>query len=185
MISLAQVLKPAGMDPTDVQLAQISPDDVGPALTSGAIFAGIPASIKVREQLLADGSVIDGPSAVSPDGISPAFVFFGKSLLNDDPALAKKILEGFADLYKNYLASGYQNDPTKQAEIAKVLDYDPATVPTLVKEAYPADLSFPDGWTKNAENVWRGLPDVLSYKGSIADKVVDQKLIDSALKSAG
>ncbi|MRH28765.1 hypothetical protein GH740_05480 [Microbacterium sp. SYP-A9085] len=182
MISLAHILEPAGMTPKDLQFAQIPPDDVGPALTSGAIFAGIPASIKVRQQLLKDGDVIEGPSAVWPQGISPGFLFFGKSLLEDEPALAQKVLDGFADLYANYLQDGYQTDKDKAAVIAKVLDYQPDTLPTLVKEVYPADLSFPDGWAKNAESVWRTLSNVLSYDGSIADKVVATDLIRKALQ---
>jgi NitT/TauT family transport system substrate-binding protein len=181
MISLAHILEPAGMSPTDLQFAQIAPDDVAPALTSGAIFAGIPASIKARQQLLADGDVVEGPSAVWPEGISPGFIFFGKSLIEDDPELAQEILVAFADLYKNDLQGDYQTGPMAD-QIARVLDYDPATLPDLVKEVYPADLSFPEGWTQNAENVWRDLPDVLSYQDSVADKIVKTDLIDQALK---
>ncbi|MCX6503009.1 MAG: hypothetical protein NT132_11515 [Microbacterium sp.] len=182
MISLAHLLEPAGLTPTDLEFAQISPDDVAPALTSGAIFAGIPASIKARQQLLADGDVIAGPSAVWPEGISPGFIFFGKSLLEDDPELAQEVLDAFVDLYKNHLQGDYQSGPM-QEEIAKVLDYDPATVPDLVKEVYPADLSFPKGWTQNAEKVWRSLPDVLSYEDSVADKIVATDLIKQSLKN--
>jgi len=46
---------------------------------------------------------------------------------------------------------------------------------------YPTDLSFPDGWAQNAEKVWRSLPNVLSYEGSVADRVVGDDLIKKAL----
>lgn len=183
MISLAHLLEPAGLTPTDLDFAQIAPDDVAPALSSGSIFAGIPASLKAREQLLADGDAVAGPSAVWPDGISPGFIFFGKSLLEDDPELAQEVLDGFVDLYRNYLQGDYQTGDLAP-EIAKVLDYDEADLPDLITDEYPSDLTFPDGWAENAEDVWRSLPDVLSYDGSVADKVVAEDLISTSLDNA-
>jgi len=184
MISLAHILEGSDVKLTDLKLTTISPSDVAPAIKNGSIFAGIPASVKDQQSLLQAGEAINGPSAVWPEGISPGFIFFGSSLLHDDPALAQKILDAFVDLYKNDLQGDYQTGPL-QAEIAKVLDYEPDQVPTLVTQTYPADMSFPEGWTKNAEDVWRSLPDVLSYQDSVADKVVDTELIDKALKDVG
>ncbi len=181
MISLAHILEPAGLEPTDLQFAQISPDDVGAALTNGSLFAGIPPSVTVRQSLLDAGSVVEGPSAVWPDGVSPGYIFFGESLLKDDPALAQKILDAFVDLYKNYLKPGFQDDPSINATIAKVLDYKVEDLKTLLNYTYPADLALPDVWAKTAEDTWRSLPDVLSYKDSVADKVIDQDLIDKAV----
>ena len=183
MISLAHELAAAGLKPTDLKFAQIPPDDVGPALKSGAIFAGIPASVKVRNSLLEAGDIIAGPSAVWPVGISPGFLFFGSSLMKD-AALSEKVLAGFADLYTGKLQGDFLHNEDLVKQIAKVLDYDVKDVPTLVTFSYPADLSFPAGWTENAESVWRGLPDVLSYQGSVADKVVATDLIEKALKAA-
>lgn len=184
MISLAHILEGSDVKLSDLKLTTIPPDDVPAALTSGALFAGIPPSTKQQKEVLASGAAVQGPSAVWPEGISPFFIFFGSSLLHDDPALAQTILDAFADLYKNDLQGSYQTGPMKD-EIAKVLDYDVNTLPDLVTQAYPADLSFPDGWAQNAEKVWRSLPDVLSYDGSIADKVVRTDLIDQALKDVG
>ena len=180
MISLAHELEPAGIALTDLNFAQIPPDDVGPALSSGALFAGIPASVKVRQELLDKGEIFAGPSAVWPVGISPAFIFFGASLL-DDPDLAQKVLEAFAEVEGTTLQGDYVHDPETAAMIAEILDYKPEDVPTFVTYSYPTDLSFPEGWTQNAEDVWRSIPDVLSYEGSVADKVVDQELIDRTL----
>lgn len=180
MISLAHILEGSDVQLSDLKLTTIPPDDVAAALTSGALFAGIPPSTKLQKELLDSGAAVQGPSAVWPEGISPFFIFFGSSLLHDDPELAETILAAFADLYKNDLQGSYQTGPMKD-KIAEVLDYDVDTLPDFVTQVYPADLSFPEGWAENAEKVWRSLPDVLSYEGSIADKVVDQDLIDRAL----
>ena len=181
MISLAHELESVGLGPEDLEFAQIPPDDVAPALASGAIFAGIPASVAVRQELLAADEIFAGPSAVWPVGISPGFIFFGSSLLKDDPELAVRILEAFADVETNTLQGDFVKDPEKARMIADILDYDIGKVPTFVTFEYPTDLSFPDGWAQNAEKVWRSLPNVLSYEGSVADRVVGDDLIKKAL----
>ncbi|MBO9579210.1 MAG: hypothetical protein J7480_10655, partial [Microbacteriaceae bacterium] len=184
LISLAHILEGSDVQLSDLKITVLPPDDVSAALTSGALFAGIPPSTKLQNELLEAGDAVRGPSAVWPEGISPFFIFFGSSLLHDDPALAQTILDAFVDLYKNDLQGDYQTGPMADT-IAKVLDYEVADLPTLIPLSWPADLSFPEGWAENAENVWRSLPDVLSYDGSIADKIVDQALIDQSLKNVG
>jgi len=180
MISLAHLLEPVGLKVTDLQFAQIPPDDVVPALQSGAIFAGIPPSQSAEDALRKSGTAFSGPSAVWPENVSPAFLQFGKRLLEDDPELGQQVVDAYYDVYEHRFQGDYANDKTLQPMIAKALQVPQAQVPTLLRMTYPTNFDLPQGFATNAEKVWRSIPDVLSYDGSVADKVVDESMMAKA-----
>jgi ABC-type nitrate/sulfonate/bicarbonate transport system substrate-binding protein len=182
MISLAHILKPAGLKVTDLEFAQIPPADVVPALESGAIFAGIPPTAAAEQSLRDSGAAFPGPSAVWPEGIPPGYLQFGKRLLEDEPELGQRVVDAFYDVYTNRFQGAYDEDPELQPLIADALQVPVAQVPDLVRMTYDPAFTFPEGFAKEAEDVWRSIPDVLSYDDSVADDIVAEDLMATARK---
>jgi NitT/TauT family transport system substrate-binding protein len=164
VLGLSQELAKAGLKITDVEIKTMGSADIATAIVNGAVFGGVltqPFNVVVEE---ANAGFRFATGA--PDSYPNTIILFGPSMLND-PAKANAFVAGFLATTRNHYQGDYVNDPERGPIVAKALDLTWEQLKDVPADIWPINPTFPDGYIKAYEDVWRQVPGTLAYDGNI------------------
>ncbi|WP_166866616.1 MULTISPECIES: ABC transporter substrate-binding protein [unclassified Salinibacterium] len=182
LLTLSETLAEAGLTLADVEIASMKQTDAVIALENGAIFGATASHPNTATIAEAKSGIMFARSA--PKGWPSTNVFFGPNLLSDKPEVGEAFVRALANIYKNHMQGDFMHTPENIELIAAALETDVDVVRDIPSAVYPTELSFPDDYFEAYENVYRQIPEVLSYDAdtSVADRLIDMRFIEALKK---
>jgi NitT/TauT family transport system substrate-binding protein len=178
VLGLSQELAKADLSITDVEVKTLDSVDIVTAVENGSLFGGVltqPLNVPVEE---ADAGFRFAAGA--PDSYPNTIMLFGPSML-DDPAKAQAFVDGFLATTRNHYQGDYINDPERGPVVAKALDLTYDQLKAIPSDIWPVNPTFPDEYVESYEEVWRQVPDTLSYEGNVDPAtILDTTYLDKA-----
>jgi NitT/TauT family transport system substrate-binding protein len=179
MLAFTDMIKSGGLSVSDVELVTMASSDMIPALENGSIFAGVvsePANVPLEE---AGSATRIWPSI--PEGWPNTALFFGPTLLRDNPDVGKAFVAALRATYANDLQGDYLKDPTKLKDISVESEQPVDVLKQSTSDVYPATMAFPDTYVARHESVWRQWPNLLTSTKPFAESdVIDSRFMEYA-----
>jgi ABC-type nitrate/sulfonate/bicarbonate transport system substrate-binding protein len=179
LLTLSQTLAEADLTLADVEIASMKQTDAVIALENGAIFGATASHPNTATIAAAKSGTMFARSA--PEGWPSTNVFFGPNLLSDKPEVGEAFVRALANIYTNHMQGDFMHTDENIELIAQVLETDVDVIRDIPSAVYPTELGFPDNYFVAYEDVYRQIPEVLSYdeNTSVADRLIDMRFIEA------
>lgn len=180
ILGIYDLLKGAGLSMSDITVKTLPSTDIITALENGAVFGGV-VTQPLNAALEKNDSAVQIAEQARPDFASTTMIF-GPSLLKDKPQVGKAFISAMLATYREHLQGDYVNDPARGQALAKALDVTWDRLKLAPSGIWPTTPSYPDNYIEVYEEIWRQVPDTLTYQGNIDPKsIIDTSYLEWAL----
>lgn len=180
LLTLSRTLEEAGLTLADINISSMKQTDTVIAIENGAVFGGTASQPNTTVILEADSGEMFARSA--PLDYPSVSLMFGPTLLSDNTAVGDAFVLALLNTYKNHMQGDWLHDEKNIDLIAEVLETDKELLLNVPSALYPTTLAFPTDYIESYEDVFRQMPDVLSYDAdtTVAARVTESRFMDFA-----
>lgn len=179
LLTLSHALEEGGLSLADVKIQSMKQTDALIALENGAIFGATASQPNTATLIENDSAEFFARSA--PEGYPSVNLWFGPSLLEEDPELGQKFVTALHNVYTKHLQGDWLHDEKNIEQISAVLETDVEILKDVPSTLYPTEFTFPDNFIESYEGAFRQIDGVLTYPAdeSVADTIIDTRFMDA------
>ena len=183
LLTLSKELAKAGLDLNDITIKPLSSSDGLIALENGAVFGGTVSHPNTAVVAKSGSGKLFARSA--PMGWPSVNVFFGPTLLADDPETGEAFIRGLRNTYVNHMQGDFMHTTENLEKIAAALEADVDVVTESHRPSTPPRWpSRTTSWSPT--NRRSGRSRTISYPEGqeMSSKILDTTFLDHTNTSA-